>query len=89
MGEELCFEMEAAGIMNDFRCVVVRGNSDYSNSNKNDIWQPYAAAAAAGLAKEMLSHLDPLLPTDFPSAYQFINNVSKCTYKLLPNIYGL
>ncbi|GFG12567.1 hypothetical protein IFM5058_06011 [Aspergillus udagawae] len=54
----ICFEMEAAGLMNDFRCVVIRGISDYADSHKNDIWQPYAAAAAAALAKELLSYLE-------------------------------
>ncbi|KAK3615240.1 hypothetical protein LTR56_026715 [Elasticomyces elasticus] len=32
----LCFEMEAAGALNDFPCMVIRGISDYSNSHKND-----------------------------------------------------
>ena len=50
----LCFEMEAAGIMNDFSCVVVRGICDYSDSHKNDAWQGYAAATAASYAKELL-----------------------------------
>ncbi|KAJ5689904.1 purine and uridine phosphorylase [Penicillium macrosclerotiorum] len=56
----LCFEMEAAGLMNDFPCLVIRGISDYCDSHKNDIWQPYAAAAAAGIAKELLSYLTPI-----------------------------
>ncbi|GAB1218026.1 hypothetical protein ATERTT37_007272 [Aspergillus terreus] len=54
----ICFEMEAAGLMNDFRCIVIRGISDYADSHKNDIWQPYAAAAAAAVAKELLSYPD-------------------------------
>jgi nucleoside phosphorylase len=54
----ICFEMEAAGLMNDFRCIVIRGISDYADSHRNDIWQAYAAAAAAGLAKELLSYLE-------------------------------
>jgi nucleoside phosphorylase len=56
----ICFEMEAAGLMNDFRCIVIRGISDYCDSHKNDEWQPYAAVAAAGLAKEILSYMDPI-----------------------------
>lgn len=56
----ICFEMEAAGLLNDFRCIVIRGISDYADSHKNDIWHPYAAAAAAGLAKEMLSYMGPI-----------------------------
>lgn len=55
----LCFEMEAAGLMNDFPCIVIRGISDYCDSHKNDFWQPYAAAAAAGIAKELLGYLAP------------------------------
>ncbi|GIC89471.1 uncharacterized protein Aud_005886 [Aspergillus udagawae] len=54
----ICFEMEAAGLMNDFRCIVVRGISNYADSHRNDIWDPYAAAAAAALAKELLSYLE-------------------------------
>ena len=55
-GEEevLCFEMEAAGLMNDFPCVVIRGICDYSDTHKNDEWQGYAAATAAAYAKELL-----------------------------------
>ena len=50
----LCFEMEAAGLMPDFPCLVIRGICDYSDSHKNEKWQRYAAATAAGFAKELL-----------------------------------
>jgi nucleoside phosphorylase len=50
----LCFEMEAAGLMNSFPCLVIRGICDYADSHKNKRWQPYAAAAAAACAKEVL-----------------------------------
>lgn len=49
-----CFEMEAAGLMNDFPCIVIRGISDYCDSHKNDIWHPYAAVTAAAYAKDLL-----------------------------------
>jgi nucleoside phosphorylase len=55
LGGVLCFEMEAAGLMNSFPCLVIRGISDYADSHKNKKWQPYAAAAAAACAKELLS----------------------------------
>lgn len=32
----LCMEMEAAGLMNDFPCIVIRGICDYADSHKND-----------------------------------------------------
>jgi nucleoside phosphorylase len=53
----LCFETEAAGLMNNFECVVIRGISHYSDSHGNDVWLPYAAAAAAAYAKELLETL--------------------------------
>jgi nucleoside phosphorylase len=55
LGGVLCFEMEAAGLMNSFQCLVIRGISDYADSHKNKAWQPYAAATAAACAKEVLS----------------------------------
>jgi nucleoside phosphorylase len=54
----ICFEMEAAGLMNDFRCLVIRGICDYADSHKNDIWQPYAAATAAAFARIFLGFID-------------------------------
>ncbi|KAM6513564.1 hypothetical protein FALCPG4_015957 [Fusarium falciforme] len=59
VGNVLCFEMEAAGMMTEFTCIVIRGISDYADSHKNDHWRYYAAATAAACAKELLSYLDP------------------------------
>ncbi|THX71919.1 ankyrin repeat protein [Aureobasidium pullulans] len=53
----LCFEMEAAGALNDFPCLVVRGMSDYSDSHKNDKWHGYAAAVAAAYARELFFYM--------------------------------
>lgn len=50
----LCFEMEAAGLMDNFPCLVIRGVCDYADSHKNKKWQPYAATVAAAYAKELL-----------------------------------
>jgi nucleoside phosphorylase len=55
----LCFEMEAAGLMNHFPCLVIRGICDYSDSHKNKEWQGYAAMAAAAYAKDLLSRIPP------------------------------
>ncbi len=58
VGEEcLCVEMEAAGLMNTFPCLVIRGICDYADSHKNDRWQCYAAATAAAFGKELLSYV--------------------------------
>ncbi|KAF2190326.1 purine and uridine phosphorylase [Zopfia rhizophila CBS 207.26] len=55
----LCFEMEAAGLMNNFPCLVIRGICDYSDSHKNKEWQGYAAMAAAAYAKDLLCRIPP------------------------------
>lgn len=50
----LCVEMEAAGLSNNFPCLVVRGICDYADSHKNKNWQGYASFIAAAYAKELL-----------------------------------
>ncbi|KAL9618763.1 MAG: hypothetical protein Q9160_006557 [Pyrenula sp. 1 TL-2023] len=55
----LCFEMEAAGLMNAIPCLVVRGICDYSDSHKNDDWHKYAALAAAAYARKLFYTLEP------------------------------
>jgi nucleoside phosphorylase len=55
LGPVLCFETEAAGLMDHFPCLVIRGICDYSDSHKNKRWQEYAAAVAAAYSKELLS----------------------------------
>jgi nucleoside phosphorylase len=64
----LCFEMEAAGLMDYFPCVVIRGICDYSDTHKNDIWQGYAAATAAAYAKELLDVIPVLELLSIPTA---------------------
>ncbi|UKZ56864.1 hypothetical protein TrVGV298_010709 [Trichoderma virens] len=43
-GNVLCIEMEAAGLMNNFPCLVVRGICDYADSSKNKDWQEFLLA---------------------------------------------
>lgn len=54
-----CVEMEAAGIVDQTHCLVIRGIADYADSHKNQIWQPYAAATAAAFAREFLLTIQP------------------------------
>ena len=54
--------MEASGVadatwLHGKDYFVIRGICDYSNSDKNKIWQPYAAAVAAGFTKELIENL--------------------------------
>ncbi|KAI0135106.1 purine and uridine phosphorylase [Daldinia grandis] len=55
----LCFEMEAAGLMNHFPCLAIRGICDYSDTHKNSAWQGYSAMVAAAYAKDLLSKVAP------------------------------
>ena len=54
-----CFEMEAAGVVDQTHCLVIRGISDYADSHKNELWQPYAAGTAAAFARELLLTVQP------------------------------
>lgn len=57
----LCFEMEAAGLMDELPTLVIRGICDYCDSHKQKQWQGYAALTAAAYAKLLLSTI-PALP---------------------------
>ncbi|KAH7235298.1 hypothetical protein BKA59DRAFT_495908 [Fusarium tricinctum] len=50
----LYFEMEAAGLINHFLCLVICGICDYSDSYKNKEWQGYVVMAAAIYTKDLL-----------------------------------
>ncbi|KAL7810720.1 nucleoside phosphorylase domain-containing protein [Trichoderma aethiopicum] len=67
-----CYEMEAAGLMNDFPCMVIRGISNYADAHKNDEWRCYAAATAAAYAKELLCVVRPVKAAASP-----MNTMSK------------
>ncbi|KAL6701117.1 putative kinesin [Trichoderma pleuroticola] len=71
----LCFEMEAAGLMDSLPCLVVRGICDYADSHKNKRWQPYAATAAAAYAKEILSVIPAAEVSSFTMNADTINDV--------------
>ncbi|KAL2812048.1 ankyrin repeat-containing domain protein [Aspergillus granulosus] len=65
----ICFEMEAAGLMNILPCLVIRGICDYADSHKNKRWQPYAAMTAAAFASELLR----ALPSQSRQQRQLVN----------------
>ncbi|KAL4930372.1 uncharacterized protein BDV17DRAFT_46031 [Aspergillus undulatus] len=52
--------MEAAGLMDHFPCLVIRGICDYADDSKSDEWQPFAAVSAADYAKELLEIVSQL-----------------------------
>lgn len=58
--EVIAFEMESAGVCDNFPCITIKGVSDYADSHKDSKWQSYAAANAAAAAKTFLQYLDPV-----------------------------
>ncbi|KAF3929387.1 hypothetical protein ABW19_dt0205443 [Dactylella cylindrospora] len=76
----ICFEMEAAGIMDSFPCLVIRGICDYADSHKNKLWQRYAAATAAAYAKEIL-YATPI--TEIDQTAPTMDSSAKRTHRLL------
>ncbi|KAK6509042.1 hypothetical protein TWF481_003807 [Arthrobotrys musiformis] len=58
-GDIIAFEMEGAGAFDETPSLVIKGVSDYADSHKNKIWQPFAAATAASVAKAVLERYTP------------------------------
>ena len=52
--EVIAFEMEGAGVWDNFPTIVIKAVCDYADSHKNKRWQGYAAAAAAACTKALL-----------------------------------
>ncbi|RYC57075.1 hypothetical protein CHU98_g9123 [Xylaria longipes] len=80
----LCFEMEAAGLMNHFPCLVVRGICDYSDTHKNKKWQGYAAMTATAYAKDLLArmptsgvHREQTIVVHLRQLEQDLNNIDR------------
>ncbi|KAK1240245.1 hypothetical protein MKX08_007687 [Trichoderma sp. CBMAI-0020] len=53
----IAFEMEAAGIMEEIPCVVVKGVCDYADCHKSKKWQDFAAATAASALQAILGYM--------------------------------
>ncbi|OQE16718.1 hypothetical protein PENSTE_c023G07929 [Penicillium steckii] len=78
LGEDcICFEMEAAGLMNHFPCLVIRGICDYADSHKNDQWQRYASATAAAYAKELLAYVPAAEVQETKRALEMLQSVQE------------
>lgn len=55
----LCFEREAAGLMNHFPCVVIRGICDYADTHADERWHGYAAMTAAAYTRDLVCRIAP------------------------------
>ncbi|KAJ0417497.1 hypothetical protein BJY00DRAFT_325492 [Aspergillus carlsbadensis] len=76
----LCFEMEAAGLMNYLPCLVIRGICDYCDSHKKKKWQGYAAMTAAAYARLLLSRVPRAVPNtkEYSVAPRFTPEEMEC-----------
>lgn len=72
--------MEAAGLMNNFPCVVVRGISAYADSHKNDQWHRFAAASAAACAKELLLFIRPSDVHESAKAADIVSHLQRVSF---------
>ncbi|KAI7758976.1 hypothetical protein LZL87_009971 [Fusarium oxysporum] len=54
----IAFEMEGAGIWDQFPCLIIKGICDYADCHKSKKWQYYAAATAAAQMKAVLDEWD-------------------------------
>jgi len=52
----IAFEMEGAGVWDNFPCLIIKGVCDYADSHKSKRWQNYAAATAAACMKAFLEN---------------------------------
>ncbi|KAF3914132.1 hypothetical protein AA313_de0207640 [Arthrobotrys entomopaga] len=85
----LCFEMEAAGLMNHFPCLVIRGICDYSDSHKNKEWQGYAAMAAAAYTKDILCQIAPNRVESEKKIADVLSNVQQIVINTDTNVHKL
>ncbi|KAL2810437.1 putative kinesin light chain [Aspergillus granulosus] len=53
------FEMEGAGVWDNIPCIIIKGVCDYADSHKSKVWQTYAAATGASVAKAFLEFWMP------------------------------
>ncbi|KAL6231675.1 hypothetical protein BDW75DRAFT_36773 [Aspergillus navahoensis] len=62
------FEMEGAGVWDNVPCIIIKGVCDYADSHKSKLWQAYAAATGASVAKAFLEYW---MPTNHKDASKY------------------
>ncbi|RPA73611.1 purine and uridine phosphorylase [Ascobolus immersus RN42] len=72
-----CVEMEAAGVMDFFPCLVIRGISDYADSHKNDDWHRYAALSAAAYGSLLLRNIPAAAVQQLPTTKAVLEEKEK------------
>ncbi|KAL3487204.1 hypothetical protein BJX62DRAFT_241237 [Aspergillus germanicus] len=74
----ICVETEAAGLMDNFPCVVIRGICNYADSHRKGVerWKQYASATAAAFAKELLQMVYAHEVMNVPFAADIMSEIS-------------
>jgi nucleoside phosphorylase len=75
--DAICYEMEAAGIMDQIPCLVVRGICDYADTHKQDNWHYYAAAVAAAYCKALLMKVHSQEVEEVPRMQEVMKGVKE------------
>lgn len=89
------FEMEGAGVWDNFPTVIIKGVCDYADSHKNKKFQPYAAATAAACSKAFLIEWERgraprdghISTTSEPMPALISNNFAGGTFNTMGNAY--
>ncbi|KAH8669114.1 nucleoside phosphorylase domain-containing protein [Xylariales sp. PMI_506] len=76
----ICFDMEALPATVQTNCLVIRGISDYADSHKSYVWQPYAAATAAAFARQLLKDMPPKEIQRIPYRALSVSTMSSLEY---------
>ena len=64
----LGFDMEAAGMWDNFPTIVAKAVCDYADSHKNKSWQNYASVVAASCMKALLQEWRPTTQRQYASS---------------------
>ncbi|KAI5462028.1 putative ankyrin repeat protein [Mariannaea sp. PMI_226] len=87
--DAICYEMEAAGIMDEIPCLVVRGICDYADTHKQDSWHHYAAAVAAAYCKALLRKVYGSEIQDMRTMQETIQSVEKKLNEMNDRVHDL
>ncbi|KAF7558138.1 hypothetical protein G7Z17_g6 [Cylindrodendrum hubeiense] len=76
----MAFEMEGVGVWGQAPCIIVKGVCDYADSHKDKVWQPFAAATAASVARALVEyHTKSLLADEEDRPEQLAHRVDAVT----------
>ncbi|KAF5704087.1 kinesin light chain [Fusarium globosum] len=76
----IAFEMEGAGVRDNFPCIIIKGACDYADSHKSKVWQGYAAATAAACTKAFLSFWVPSFTQGPAAKFERIVSLQNLNY---------